>query len=94
MPKVKEVPRAIQKQIVELCGKGFTCKQIVEHIKVHYPTLGAIFRKYRDPGATSNLPRAGAPRKITGRSRRYMLRKVIDHPMTTRTNIQKDLESQ
>ena len=57
MPKVKEIPEAIQKQIVELRTEGLTSRQIVERVKVPYPTVDAIVRKHRETGTDSNLPR-------------------------------------
>ena len=89
MPKVKEIPEAIRKQIVELRNEGLTYRQLVECVKVSYSTVGGEVRKHRETGAVSNLPRVGAPRKITGHSRRYMLRKVTNEPMTTRSCLQK-----
>ena len=69
--------------IVELHNEKLIYRQIAERVKVPYSTVGALVRN-RETGEVSNLPRVGAPRKIKGRSRRYMPRKVTNEPMTTR----------
>ena len=94
MPKLNEIPEAIRKQIVELRNEGLTYMQIAERVEVPYSTADAIVQKHRGTAAVSNLPRVGAPRKITGRSRRYLLHKVTNEPMTTRACPQKELELQ
>ena len=73
MPKVKEIPKAIRNEIVELRNEGLTYRQIAESVKVPYSTVGAIGRMHQETGAVSNQPLVGAPRKITGLSRCYNL---------------------
>lgn len=94
MPKVKEIPEATRKRIIQLRSEGLTYRVIAERVNVLFSTVGAIVRKHQVTGAVSNLPRAGAPRKIMGRPRRYMLRKVTNDPMTTRADLQSELASQ
>lgn len=94
MPKVQEFPVATRKRIIQLRSEGLTYRVIAERVNVHFSTVGAIVRKHQVTGTTSNLPRSGAPRKITGRPRRYMFRKVSNDPMTTRADLQSELASQ
>lgn len=87
IPKTKEIPEAVRKQIIDYCKEGLTYRQIDERVKVAHSTVGAVARKHRETGTICNLPRAGGPRKIMCRSRRYMLRRVTNEPMTTRADL-------
>ena len=45
-------------------------------------TVGAIIRKWKKHKVTTNLPRSGAPHKISPRGISMMMRKVRDQPST------------
>ena len=40
MPKVKEIPKAIRNEVVELRNEGLIYRQIAERVKVPYSTVG------------------------------------------------------
>ena len=44
MPKVKVISAAFRKKIVELRNEGLTYRQITEHVKVPYSTVGALLQ--------------------------------------------------
>ncbi len=50
-------------------------------------TVGAIIRKWKKFKMTANLPRAGAPCKISPCGASMILRKVRDQPRTTREDL-------
>ncbi len=55
-------------------------------------TVGAIIRKWKKFKMTVNLPRTGAPCKISPRGASMILRKVRDQPRTTREDLVNDLK--
>ncbi len=55
-------------------------------------TVGAIIRKWKKFKMTVNLPRTGAPCKISPRGVSMILRKVRDQPRTTREDLVNDLK--
>ncbi len=55
-------------------------------------TVGAIIRKWKKFKMTVNLPRTGAPCKISPRGVSMILRKVWDQPRTTREDLVNDLK--
>ena len=90
MPKVKEIPDAIRKQVGELGNEGLTYRQIAEHVQIPYSTVGAIVWKHRKIRIFREL-------ELLARSwcsQCYMLHKVMYEPMTTRSCPQKELELQ
>ena len=94
MAKVKEIPKATRKRIIQLRSEGLSYRVIAERVNGLFSTVGDIVRKHQMTGAVSNQLRAGALRKIMGRSRHYMIRKVTNDPMTTRAHLQSELASQ
>lgn len=56
-------------------------------------TVGYIVKKYNTNGSHENLPRSGAPRKISPRSLRKMVRRVNNDPFVTRKQLQEDLSA-
>ncbi len=55
-------------------------------------TVGAIIRKWKKFKMTVNLPRTGAPCKISPRGVSMIQRKVRDHPRATREDPVNDLK--
>ncbi len=91
MGKTKETELSKDK-IVDLpkAGMGYstTGKQLGEKAT----TVGAIIRKWKKFKMTVNLPRTGAPWKISPRGVLMILRKVRDQPRTTREDLVNDLK--
>uniref|UniRef100_A0A4W5JQV5 Transposase Tc1-like domain-containing protein n=1 Tax=Hucho hucho TaxID=62062 RepID=A0A4W5JQV5_9TELE len=55
-------------------------------------TVGAIIRKWKTYKTTDNLPRSGAPRKISPRGVKMITRTVSKNPRTTRGDLVNDLQ--
>ncbi len=55
-------------------------------------TVGAIIRKWKTYKTTDNLPRSGAPRKISPRGVNMITRTVSKNPRTTRGDLVNDLQ--
>ncbi len=55
-------------------------------------TVGAIIRKWKTYKTTDNLPRSGAPRKISPRRVKMITRTVSKNPRTTRGDLVNDLQ--
>ncbi|KAI4904396.1 hypothetical protein NFI96_007380 [Prochilodus magdalenae] len=92
MAKTKELSKDTRDKIVDLykAGKGYgaTAKQLGEKRS----TVGAIIRKWKKLNMTVNLPRTGAPRKISPRGVSMILRKVRNQPRTTQEELVNDLK--
>ncbi len=69
-------------------GKQTIGKQLGEKAT----TAGTIIRKWKKFKMTVNLPRTGAPCKISPRGASMILRKVRDQPRTTREDLVNDLK--
>ncbi len=54
--------------------------------------MGAIIRKWKTYKSTDNLPRSGAPRKISPRGVKMITRTVSKNPRTTRGDLVNDLQ--
>ncbi len=55
-------------------------------------TVGPIIRKWKTYKTTDNLPRSGAPRKISPRGVKMITRTVSKNPRTTRGDLVNDLQ--
>ncbi|KAI4877103.1 hypothetical protein NFI96_026455 [Prochilodus magdalenae] len=71
-------------------GKGYGA--ISKQLGEERSTVGAIIRKWKKLNMTVNLPRTGAPRKISPRGVSMILRKVRNQPRTTREELVNDLK--
>ncbi len=67
----------------ELSKAGMGCRSIGKQLGEKASTVGAIIRKWKKFKMTVNLPRTGAPCKISPRGVSMILRKVRDQPRTT-----------
>ena len=65
MGKTKEPSKDIQDKIVDLHKAGMGYKKISKQLGEKLTTVGAIIRKWKKHKVTANLPRSGAPRKIS-----------------------------
>ena len=66
MGKTKELSKDIRETIVDLHKAGMGYKKISKQLGEKL-TVGAIIRKWKKHKVTANLPRSGAPRKISPR---------------------------
>ena len=83
MGKTKELSKDIRDKIVDLHKAGMGYKKISKQLGEKLTTAGAITRKWKKHKVTANLPRSGAPCKISPRGISIMMRKVRDQPSTT-----------
>ncbi|KAI4881494.1 hypothetical protein NFI96_000632 [Prochilodus magdalenae] len=92
MAKTKELSKDTRDKIVDLhkAGKGYGA--IAKQLGEKRSTVGAIIRKWKKLNMTVNLPRTGAPRKISLRGVSMILRKVRNQPRTTREELVNDLK--
>ena len=93
MGKSKELSKDLRSLIVAKHTEGIGYRRISKLLKVPVSTIGAIIRKWKEHGITINQPRPGAPRKISDRGVKTIIRRVLQQPRTTRGELQKDLES-
>uniref|UniRef100_A0A8C4TAM0 Transposase n=1 Tax=Erpetoichthys calabaricus TaxID=27687 RepID=A0A8C4TAM0_ERPCA len=65
MAKTKELSKDTRNKMVDLHQAGKTESAIGKQLGVKKSTVGAIIRKWKTYKTTDNLPRSGAPRKIS-----------------------------
>ncbi|KAI3361717.1 hypothetical protein L3Q82_001951 [Scortum barcoo] len=74
MAKTKELSKDTRNKIVDLHQAGKTESAIGKQLGVKKSTVGAIIRKWKTYKTTDNLPRSGAPRKISPRGVKMIMR--------------------
>ena len=84
MAKTKELSKDTRNKIVDLHQAGKTESAIGKQLGLKKSTAGAIIRKWKTYKTTDNLPRSGAPRKISPCG--------VKNPRTTRGDLVKDLQ--
>ncbi|KAK3569733.1 hypothetical protein QTP86_004054 [Hemibagrus guttatus] len=92
MAKTKELSKDTRNKIVDLHQAGKTESAIGKQLGVKKSTVGAIIRKWKTYKTTDNLPRSGAPRKISPRGVKMITRTVSKNPRTTRRDLVNDLQ--
>ena len=92
MPKTKELSKDTRDRVVALHQAGKSQSEIGKALGVNKATAGAIIRKWKRFKTTVNLPRPGAPRKISPRGIKMMMRTVSKNPRTTRMELIRDLQ--
>ncbi len=92
MAKTKELSKDTRNKIVDLHQAGKTESAIGKQLGVKKSTVGAIIRKWKTYKTTDNLPRSGAPRKISPRGVKRITRTVSTNPRTTRGDLVNDLQ--
>ncbi len=92
MAKTKELLKDTRNKIVDLHQAGKTESAIGKQLGVKKSTVGAIIRKWKTYKTTDNLPRSGAPRKISPRGVKMITRTVSKNPRTTRGDLVNDLQ--
>uniref|UniRef100_A0A673XN09 Tc1-like transposase DDE domain-containing protein n=1 Tax=Salmo trutta TaxID=8032 RepID=A0A673XN09_SALTR len=65
MAKTKELSKDTRNKIVDLHQAGKTESTVGKQLGLKKSTVGAIIRKWKTYKTTDNLPRSGAPRKIS-----------------------------
>ncbi|KAI4876919.1 hypothetical protein NFI96_030233, partial [Prochilodus magdalenae] len=91
MPKTRELCKDIRDKIVDLHKAGMGYRTIGKQLGEKATTVGAIIRKWKKCKITDNLPRSGAPCKISPRGASMILRKVRNEPRITRQDLVNDL---
>ncbi|KAK3563972.1 hypothetical protein QTP86_006225 [Hemibagrus guttatus] len=74
MAKTKELSKDTRNKIVDLHQAGKTESAIGKQLGVKKSTVEAIIRKWKTYKTTDNLPRSGAPRKISPRGVKMITR--------------------
>ncbi|KAK3557791.1 hypothetical protein QTP86_000778, partial [Hemibagrus guttatus] len=92
MAKTKELSKDTRNKIVDLHQAGKIESAIGKQLDVKKSTVGAIIRKWKTYKTTDNLPRSGAPRKISPRGVKMITRTVNKNPRTTRGDLVNDLQ--
>ncbi|KAK3559339.1 hypothetical protein QTP86_012795 [Hemibagrus guttatus] len=92
MAKTKELSKDTRNKIVDLHQAGKTESAIGKQLGVKKSTVGAIIRKWKTYKTTDNLPRSGAPRKISPRGVKMITRMVSKNPRTTWGDLVNDLQ--
>ena len=92
MAKMKELSKDSRKKIVDLLQAGKSESTIGKQVGVNKSTVGAIVREWKTSKTTDNLPRSGAPRKISSRGVKMIMRTVSKNPRTTRRDLMNDLQ--
>ncbi|KAK3522393.1 hypothetical protein QTP86_008933 [Hemibagrus guttatus] len=92
MAKTKELSKDTRNKIVDLHQAGKTESAIGKQLGVKKSTVGAIIRKWKTYKTTDNLPRSGAPRKISPHGVKMITRTVRKNPRTTRGDLVNDLQ--
>ncbi|KAK3556258.1 hypothetical protein QTP70_007137 [Hemibagrus guttatus] len=92
MAKTKELSKDTRNKIVDLPQAGKTESAISKQLGVKKSTVGAIIRKWKTYKTTDNLPRSGAPRKISPRGVKMITRTVSKNPRTTWGDLVNDLQ--
>ncbi len=93
MAKTKELSKDVRDKIVDLHKAGMDYKTIVKQLGEKLTTVGAIICKWKKHKITVNLPRSGAPCKISPRGVSMIMRTVRNQPRTTREDLVNDLKA-
>ncbi len=93
MAKTKELCKDVRDKIVDLHKAGMGYKTIAKQLGEKVTTVGAIIHKWKKHKITVNLPRSGAPCKISPRGVSMIMRTVRNQPRTTREDLVNDLKA-
>ncbi len=83
MAKTKELSKDVGYKIVDLHKAWMGYKTIAKQLGEKVTTVGAIIRKWKKHKITVNLPRTGAPCKISPRGVSMIMRTLRNQPRTT-----------
>ncbi len=93
MAKTKELSKDVRNKTVDLHKAGMGYKTIAKQLGEKVTTVGVIIRKWKKHKITVNLPRSGAPCKISPRGVSMIMRTVRNQPRTTREDLVNDLKA-
>ncbi len=93
MAKTKELSKDVRDKIVDLHKAGIGYKTIAKQLDDKVTTVDAIILKRKKHKITVNLPRSGAPCKISPRGASMIMRTVRNQPRTTREDLVNDLKA-
>ncbi len=93
MAKTKELSKDVRDKIIDLHKAGMGNKTIAKQLGEKVTTVGAIIRKFKKHKITVNLPRSGAPYKISPRGVSMIMKTVRNHPRTTREDLVNNLKA-
>ncbi len=94
MAKTKELSKDVKiDKIVDLHKAGMGYKTIAKQLGEKVTTVGAIIRKWMKHKITVNLPRTGAPCKISPCGVSMIMRMVRNQPRTTQEDLVNDLKA-
>ena len=91
MGKSKELSQDLHNLNVAKHTDGIGNERISKPLNVPVSTVGAIIRKWKEHNFTINWPRPGAPRKISDRGVKRIIRRVVQESRTTCGELQIDL---
>ncbi len=83
----------VRDKIVDLQKAGMGYKTIAKQLGEKVTTVGVIICKWKKHIITVNLPRTGAPSKISPRGVSMIMRTVRNQPRTTREDLVNDLKA-
>ena len=89
MGETKELSKDIRDKIVDLHKAGMGYKEIRKQLGEEAIIIKWSHKSHK---VTANLPRSGAPHKISPRGISMMMRKVRDQPSTTQEELVNDLK--
>uniref|UniRef100_A0AAY5JZA3 Transposase Tc1-like domain-containing protein n=1 Tax=Esox lucius TaxID=8010 RepID=A0AAY5JZA3_ESOLU len=92
MAKTRELCKDIRDTTVDLHKAGMGYRTIGKQLGEKAATVGTLIRKWKKFKMTVNLPRSGAPCKISTCGASMIMRKVRDQPRTTRQDLVNDLK--
>ncbi|KAL0197931.1 hypothetical protein M9458_006471, partial [Cirrhinus mrigala] len=93
MAKTKELSKGVRDKIVDLYKAGMGYKTIAKQLGEKVTTVGVIICKWKKHKITVDLPRSGAPRKISPRGVSVIMRMVRNQPRTTREDLVNDFKA-
>ncbi len=93
MAKTKELSKDVRDKIVDLHKAGMGYKTIAKQLGEKVTTVGAIICEWKKYKITVNLPRSGAPCKISPRGVSMIMRTMRNQPRTTREGLVNDLKA-
>ncbi len=83
----------VRDKIVDLHKAGMAYKTLAKQLGEKVTTVGAIIRKWKKHKTTVNLPRTGAPCKISPRGVSMIMRTMRNQLRTTREDLVNDLKA-
>ncbi len=93
MAKTKELSKNVRDKILDLNKAGMGYKTIAKQLGEKVTTVGAIIPKWKKHKIIVNLPRTGAPCKISPCGVSMIMRTMRNQPRTAREDLVNDLKA-